>query len=1034
MVKTSVKRPVAVTMIYVAVAALGLASWRNIPIELLPDANLPSLTISARWPGSSPEVVEAFLTSPLEAAAQRSEGVEKVVSTSMEGYARITIEFNRDVDMDFVRLDLSERLATIESTQLPAGVRNVRLEQYVPQEFQDQANRSILSYVFSGPWTLESMREHLQENVVPLITRIDGVGVVQVSGGRDRLLEVTLDPDEMANLGISTAQVALAVADLDLVREAGTLRANDLEWTLTVRNRPQAARDVLEMVVSRAGDRVVRLKDVGFVRDTYEQSRSYTRYNGFPSVLLSVYKEAGANTVRVADMVKAEIDRAEAEGPQGTEFLLDRDESEDIRRQLTNLRSRALISVAVVFLVLLFFLRSLRSALVIFATIAFAVLIALNLVYFAGISLNLLTLVGLAMGFGLVVDNSIVVLENIYRRWQEEGESRETAAVSGARRVILPVIAATATTLIVLVPFVYLEDELRVFYVPLAIVVALTLLASLFVAFSFIPSLVSRVLPAASVASREGGARRPFYERFYRGLVTRAIRYPGVAITICMALFAASYHVFDTYVSRNVIWGGGFGGRSYISITVELPRGSDLSRTNEITADIEERLKHLPEIRSFETVVNEYYQRGGLRSVGRITVDFPDSLLETNVPVKIKDQMYAYSLGFTGVTIQVRGFGPSFYAGASSPPTYNIQVFGYNFETVREIAEGIGQKLKTFPRISEVNTNASASGWFSVTENAPEFVLTIDRDRLGQYDLTMAELVRQIGAAAAGQVSMTTIKIGGDELRYDVKLDGSDEVTVRELMETIILTRDAKRLRLFDLARIEERPVMSTITREDQQYERTIAYEFRGPRRLGDVYHETAIEGTETPPGYTVAARDRFGFFGSDDRRQVYILMVLAVLLIYMVTSALFGSLMQPLCVLLTVPMALIGVFLVFWAADASFTREAYVGAIMMGGIVVNNAILLVDHINRIRRRGTHSLRDAIVKGTMERSRPILMTATTTVVGLLPLVLFSGYADANIWNALALALIGGLSSSTFLVLTVTPALYYVFERGRLARA
>ncbi len=1021
------RRPVAVAMAYIAVALLGVRAWQDIPIELMPDTQLPRLTVVGNWRGASPETVEAFLTSPLEAAIQLVEGVEKVVSESSEGEARIDVDFSRDVDMDFARLDLSERLATLEENELPPGVERVIVSPYIPDEFRETQGRGLLRYTFTGARTLESLRKHLDDVVIPELSRVEGVAVVTAFGGRERLIEIELDRELMAAMGVTSFEVDQRLANLDLVREAGAVRSGDRQWTVTIRNRPVSAQDIRTAIVKSDGGRVIRVSDVAIVRDTYEDIRNHYRVNSRPAVEMRVTKEVGANSVRVADAVKERLAAVELRNPPNTRFILDWDESRQIRRQMSDLRSRALISIIVIFGVLFLFLGSLRSAVVVFATIAFSILISLNLIYFAGFSLNVLTLMGLAMAFGLIVDNSIVVLENIYRRWQS-GRSRDSAILEGASHVVLPILAATATTLIVFAPFVYLQDELRIYYLPLAVVVVLSLLASLLVAFSFIPGLVGRILPpreeaTAFVTTGRSAARPPLYLRFYRGLVGYTLRRPWVVVAVCMAMLGGSGYLFDQYVNKGRIWGGGWGQQTYIDISIRLPRGSDIERTDQLTRYFEERLRQMPEVERF--VTNVYPESS------RTTVTFPEALELTDVPVRIKEQLFAFSLGFSRAEVRVYGYGPSFYGGGGSPPNYTIQVLGYNYEKVRDIAEDLGGRLERFPRIRDVNTNASFG--FRTRDRASEFAVDIRRDVVARHDLTVDFLVGQISDAVRGQVSQDLLKIGGDEVRYDVKLEGNRDVDLVELQQTLVLTPTGNPIRLGELVTIRPREVLATIRREDQQYERSVAYEFRGPYKLGDLYHNSVIEMTEVPPGYTVKKADRWRW-SLEEQSQMALVLAVSILLIYMVTAALFESLLQPLCVLLTVPMALIGVFLLFFYLDAHFTREAYIGVIMMGGIVVNNAILLVDHINRVRRETPLALDAAILKGTLERVRPILMTTTTTMLGLTPLVIFSETANSNIWNALTYALIGGLASSTFLVLTATPALYLLFERRTAARA
>ncbi len=1048
MIGLSIKRPVAVAMTYLAVALLGVAAWRNIPIELLPDTQLPRLTVNGSWPGASPETIEAFLTSPIEATIQQVRGVEKVTSESYEqqgtGVSNIEVEFARDTDMDFARLDLSERLATLEE-ELPPGVRSVTVQPYVPREFSAQANRAFLRYTLTGPYTLEALRTFVDDQVAPELGQMDGVAVVRVYGGRDRLVEIEMDEDRVTALGLTPSQVFMRINDLDLVREAGAVRAWDQEYAVTIRNRPTSVSDIRQAIVSSAGGRLVRVEDVAVVRDTYEEAYSYYRIDGSPAVAFLVMKEVGANTVRVAEAVKARMEELETRLPTGTRVILDQDESEEIKKQLTDLRYRAMVSAFVIFTVLLMFLGTFRSAAVVFATIAFSVLIALNLIYFGGLSLNLLTLMGLAMGFGLIVDNSIVVLENIYRRWQG-GEPPLQAAKLGAQQVVLPILAATATTLIVFVPFVYLQGELRIFYVPLAIVVGLTLLASLFVAFTFIPALAGRILGVGSptgpswrntsTVKAEGeeveigslatqtqeqietGPRMPIYVRVYRALIGGTLRYPWAAVVVALACLGGSYYLFNKYVTRGVVWGGRWGQQTFVDVRITLPRGSDLERTDELARFFEERLAALPEVERFTTQVAGTYSN--------IRVTFPDELENTSVPPAIKEQMVAYSLGFSGAEVRVFGYGPSFYGGGGSPPNYAIKILGYNYERVRDIAEDLGKRLVRISRIRDVDTNASGS--YFDRDKATEYVVEIDRAALARYDMTVQDFVGRINAVIRGQTGQSLLKLGGEEVRFDVKLEGFTTVDLRELQETIVTGATGTGIRVGDVVSIYPKDILARIRRENQQYERTVAYEFRGPTRLGDLVRDLVVEATDLPPGYTIEEQDRWRW-SEEEREQIYFVLGVSILLIFMVTAALFESMVQPLCVLLTVPMALIGVFLMFFYANATFTREAYIGVIMMGGIVVNNAILLVDHINRVRREAALSLRESILKGTLERVRPILMTTTTTVLGLMPLVLFSQGADARIWNALAYALIGGLLSSTLFVLTTTPALYYLFEGG-----
>ncbi|MDH5805205.1 MAG: efflux RND transporter permease subunit, partial [Gemmatimonadota bacterium] len=571
MIKLSVRRPIAVSMGYVAVALLGVAAWRNIPVELMPDADLPRLQITSNWRGASPETMEAFVTAPLERTVQQVRGVEKITSRSEEeqgeGRTTIDVEFARNTDMDFARLELSEGLAAVER-ELPEAARSPQVSPYVPDEFQDQ-NKAFLSYTVTAPFTLEAVRAHVDDVILPEILQVDGVADVRVWGGRDRLLELEFDETELRSLGLTVNQIYTQVSSLEFVSEAGLVDDAGMERTLAIRQTAGSVDDIRNLVVLSSQGRHVRLDDIAIVRDTYEDPQGYYRIDGNPALAFQVYKEHGTNTVAAAGRVKARLVEIERLHPAGLRLILDEDESEDIETQLTDLRERAVVAAIVIFSVLLIFLQSFRSAAIIFATIAFSILIALNLIYFGGLTLNVLTLMGLAMGFGLIVDNAIVVLENIYRK-RRGGESAKEAAFAGAKEVVLPILAATLTTLIVFIPFVYLQGELRVYYVPLAIVVGMSLLASLVVAFSFIPALAARALEKGIVVADELGGdhaqKDPFYVRLYAGMVGFTTRYPWVTVVSAVIAVYASWTLFDKYVNRGVVWGGVWGQQTYISI------------------------------------------------------------------------------------------------------------------------------------------------------------------------------------------------------------------------------------------------------------------------------------------------------------------------------------------------------------------------------------------------------------------------------------------------------------------------------------
>jgi HAE1 family hydrophobic/amphiphilic exporter-1 len=1033
MIGLAVRRPVATAALYAALVALGAYSFRLIPIELLPEVSYPRLTVTATWPGASPELLESQVTAALEEAAQQVNGVRKVTSTSRAdprgtgSSATIDVEFARGTRMEFARLDLGERIAALHDA-MPSGVTS-SIQPYVPEEFSQQS-RPFLSWQVRGPYTSTRLAEAVRDEVRPRLLSMDGVSFVRVAGGRRQVLSVELDAGRLAGYGLTPSEVAARLRALDQARPAGSVVLAGRRLDLSIRSRAASVAELDDLVLLPRPRGAVRLRDVGRVRLEEEPATSYHRIDGQPTVSLVVGRQAGSNAIQVADRVKAEVDSLRSLLPPGASLEMDQDQSKDIRAQLSDLRLRALAAAAVIFLVLVLFLRSLGAVLAVFGTIAFSVLAAVNFLYLGGFSLNVLTLAGLAWGFGLVVDNGIVVLENVERR-REAGEGRLESAIRGARRVALPVVASTSTTAIVLIPFLFLQGELRLYYVPLAFAVGFSILASLFVAFTFVPSMAARLgrWRAGRPATRGPAATpgtSPFYVRGYRSLLSGALDHPFVVVLVCAGALFGSWKLFDTHVTRGVRWSDFFGQETYILVSIQFPRGAGLERTDALARSFEEKLATLPEVRRYEAYVQSRF--------AYLRVTFPKAVERTRVPVAIKERMVAYSYGFSGVDVRVYGFGPSFYGGGGSPPNYSVKLYGYNYVALRDYADQLAGRLRHFSRIRNVDPNSS--GQFYERDRAFEYALEPRRAALAGYGLSVKDLLDYVSSdvrgSAPGGALGGQVHVGDREYPFEVKLAGYQDLDVRGLQGLRVRGAGGREAEVGDVSTVRRREVLARIVREDQQYERTVAWEFRGPRKLGDVVRDAVLDATQLPPGYRIEKEEPY-HFSSEESTQVYLALGFAVLLIYMTTAALFESLAAPFVVLLTLPLALIGVFLVFFYTDASFTRTAYIGTIMMTGIVVNNAILVVYHIGELRDREGTGAREAILRGTLERVRPILMTTATTVLGLLPLVLFAGSQDANIWNALALATIGGLLSSTLFVLVAIPVAYdwIVVRRGRV---
>ncbi|MFO7767732.1 MAG: efflux RND transporter permease subunit [bacterium] len=1039
------KRPVTTFMVFAALLALGAASVFRIPLETYPELNYPQLNVNGSWQGASPEAMEAFITAPIEAEGNTLKGIEEVTSRSRQGQSTVTLKFAPEADMDFVQLELNEKMARLRE-ELPSSAR-ISVSQYVPPDVRQEF---LLQYTFTGPYNVNRLRAFAEEHVRRPLAVVDGIAGVDVSGGEERQLQVILDEEKAEALGIRQAEVAAWLRRLDnVVETVGTATRGDYKYNLVVREDLGDLESLRATIVASRGNRFIRLGEIGQVVDGYADPRSYERLNGQDRVAIRVHAVAGSNIVDVAERATARIDELSQNLPPGIRLIQEQDNSEQIRRELEDLELRSGIILLLIFIVLLLFLRGIANPVIILSSIATSVLLTITIFYFLGGSLNMMSLAGLAMGFGMMVDNSIVVLDNIHRH-RERGSGRLAAASIGTSEMVMPILAGTGTTIIVFIPFLYLQGELQALYMPFALAVATSLACSLLVSFTLIPSLAARALPAvreeavpdpwalgelereeeqglkggrglgAGEAEHTLGLVDRFYQRFLRWVLGTWYR-KTAAVVIVLGVGLLAWHGFDKYVTKGRIWRWGGTQEETLRVGVSAPTGSDLQVMSDLIAHFEEKLHPL-----YETGQVESYETFVTSENANITVRFPEEVIQQGLPYLVKDQMSVLAGWMGGVRTYISGFGDPFSAGGfgtGSSYGSRVTLLGYNYLELKRLAEEMARRATRHPRIREVDTNMSS---YYGRGREKQLVLRFDRERMAGYGLntsTAISLVTQyIYSEGSGNVMFR-----GDEVAFLVKTAGYNERQVDDLMDILLPTTAGGRVRLSEVALLDTEDVMSTIERKDQQYSRTVAWEFRGPYKMGENVKDEIKEAMVLPNGYEFDESDRL-FQTEEERRQLMLVLLLAVMLVYMLTSALYESFLHPFTVIFTVPLALIGVFAGYFLFDKGFDQTAYVGVILMGGIVVNNAIILVDHINSLRR--WLSRREAVVRAARERARPIIMTTITTVVGLLPLIVWAD-STSDMWYTLAFTIVVALPVATFFTLTFIPLVYEAVDTVQL---
>jgi hydrophobic/amphiphilic exporter-1 (mainly G- bacteria), HAE1 family len=1000
--KVFIERPIATAMLFLALLVLGVNSYFNIPIELAPKEEYPELNIITSWPGVPPEIIQTQISSLIEEKASTVKGVRKITSSSSIGQSLVTLEFDPKINMEFAHLALTEKISGIEE-ELPERVKP-SIEPYVPEEFQVEP---FLKYTISGDYSLHQLRKMVKEKIEMKIGSIKGISSVSVTGGAEPEIGIILLKDKMEALNISPYLVSYRIQQRIRTYPAGKIEKGSQEFLFKVSDSITDIHDLGETIITRSSENVIRLKDIAEINPTYGEIRYINRINGQPTITLTIHKEKGTSTLKLVKKVKNRIDELKKDLPSDLVFRTVNDESEEIQDNLRDLYIVVGIIITVIFILVFLVLRNFKPSLLVISSVVFSILITFNLIYLFDISLNMLTLGGLALGIGLFVDNSIVVFENILRK-REQGLPAKKAAISGSKEVFLPVLAATLTTMSVFFAFAYFQGRLKIYYLPLAVVMTSALATSLLVSFSLIPALSPKLLKRGKKQKKHEGKRS--WEKIFRFL----IRHPLEVILVLSVIFYGTYKWFRSEVTVGE-WMSWYSKQSLI-VSVTMPSGTEIEQTDEVVKNFEQKILAKNYEKKADTQVTAE------RAYIRIT--FPLEIETSYRPYVLKEELIQHATNYAGVGIGIYGFDPQSYS--TSIGSYNflgssIKFFGYNLKKLNTITHNLEEMLKRNPRIKETQISSSRWGW---RLESFEYILKISKEKIKKYSVDPQYLFYHIQSLIQGRVgNVPKAKISGKEMDISIKFPQSHSVELKDLQDMLFRTQEGEYLRLGEITEIEERPIAGSIDREDQQFQQTLAWEFRGPYKAAENYRKSVFENLSLPPGFS-ATLEGTRWMTEEEKGQITFAILFSLIIIFMILASLYESLIQPFFILLAVPLALIGVFVAFIVADFAFDSAAYVGVILLGGIVVNNSILLVDHINLKRRKGM-ALLDAVLQGTKERIRPIFLTTSTTVFGMLPMVLVQvEVGQRKIWSTLALSAVGGLISSTLFILIAIPVFYY----------
>lgn len=1000
----SVKKPVTITMMILIVIVLGAISLSKLSIDLLPNIELPIAVVQTTYSGAGPEEIENLITKPMEQAVGTIENIDTITSYSNDGSSLLLMQFDFGTDMDDATLQMREKIDLIKG-YLPSGASTPIVMKI------DLDSMPIVQLAVSSKGSLQTTQKLAEDIIQPRLERIEGTASADVYGGLEREVQIALKEEMTKGFNLSLSYISGIIQSENLNLSGGTVMKGNNELTVRTVGEFSSIEEIRNLNIPLPAGGTVRLSDIADVNLVNKEQSTVTKLNGMDVVQISVMKQSDGNTVKVAGDVSKEIEKIKKEYPDlNIETVFN--QADYINRSINNLKNTAVMGAILAVVILLIFLRSFKTTLVIGLSIPISIITTFVLLYFAGITLNMMTIGGLALGIGMLVDNSIVVLENIYRH-RSLGMDRITASVEGTNEVSMAVMASTLTTVAVFIPIVFTGGLAATIFKDFALTIVMALMSSLLIALTLVPMMSSKLV---SVRNLESEAEQ---EKKHGPLVTVYKRVLGWSLRHRISTVAIALGIFAASITMVAAVGAEFfpaTDEGQISISITLPDGSDVTDVEQVLDEVNGLINDIPEIKTVFTSAGSSgtMSFSSSSNVGNITVMLAD-LKERDRSVKeVSDDIRTLVKDVPGAEINVTE--TSTMSMSMSGGAISISIKGDDLDTLKKIGDDFKEIIKKVEGTREVES--------SYEEGIPQIQVVADRGVASLYGLTTAQIGSQVSGTLAGS-TVTKFKVDGDELDVVLKGDSTYGQSMSLLDTLPITTARGGSVPLSEVADIKVARGPVSITRENQTRILTVTGDVAG-RDVQSVSNDItkALEGYEMPNGYT------YSFGGETEQIQetfadLFMVMIVAVALVYMIIAAQFESLIQPLSIMFSVPLALSGGFIGLFITGLPLNVIGLIGMIILVGIVVNNAIVLIDYVNNRRRRG-ESRTEAIMKAGPIRIRPIMMTALTTILGLVPMSLGMG-EGAELTQSMGVVVIGGLALSTVLTLVLVPVMYTIFD-------
>ena len=1022
--RLAIHRPVTMFMLSGVIILLGSISLLRLPVDLMPDVTYPSITVRVGYAGVGPLEMEELVTRPIEQAMSAVAGLERLESNSQEGSSRVTLNFAWGTDLNEAADDVRNRLDRVRG-RLPE-------EADAPVMFKFDANAMpIMGVGVEGDFDRVTLREMAEHDLSPRLERVPGVASVSVEGGLRRQIHVELSKEKVRALDLPVDRIINLLRTENQNVPVGEIDEGDTTYLVRSQGQFENLDQIRDMVVMTRQGVPVYLRDIAEVKDSTEDLRAFTRINGKPGVRLRVTKQSGQNTVQIADAVRSEIDRINREIPTLRLAVLD-DSSIFIKRSIAAVKEAAVLGAILVVAIIFLFLRNVRSTIIICTSIPISIIGTFALLYFAGYTLNTMTFGGLALGIGMIVDASIVVLENTFRH-MEHGKDRMQAAIDASEEVWSAILASTLTHIAVFVPLLFLTGVSSVLFKQLSIVVMFSLTMSLFVAVTIVPVLCSRLLklpPPVEQRTGLGGRLYTASETFlnnmddaYSRLISRALHHRPTVIGVGVSLVVVAFLILPT-IGFELMPATDEG---EVQVTAELPVGTRIERAQDVASRLESLLPEY--VKEADAIITQAGAGGGgfggggtnrTQATIRLVAKTERSRSSEEIARALNKQLAGV---IPGAIITTRASGGNqqmtrLLSGGGGDSRIALEIRGDDLAEAQRIAVAAKTVMDRVPEVRNARVGRD--------DGRPELALQIDRPKAALLGLSVNSVASNIRTSVGG-TQAAFFRQGGNEYPIVVRLREEDRQRVEDINDILVNTPQGQVVQAKNLLALRNQSGPTEIQRKNQ--ERILRVSAEPEVTLSDAIAAVNAKLPElrTGPDFSVG-------FGAEVEQQAQAfkqlqgVLILAILLVYAVMASQYESLRDPFIIMFSVPLAAIGVVAALKLTGTTFSLQAYIGVIMLAGIVVSNAILLVDYTNVLRRRDQIPLRQAVETAGRTRLRPILMTTLATILGLVPMSLGIG-EGAELQAPLARVVIGGLAASTLITLVFVPTVYTLFEEG-----